>query len=66
MSKDDSRDPLGKFLESRDFYELCQKYRWSVSGASEFEALKYSIKTAAAGEFCYWYEEENAHDRAVK
>jgi hypothetical protein len=33
-------------LESQDFYEMCQQYRHSTMGATEFEALKQWIKAA--------------------
>ena len=34
-------------LDSRDFYELCQQYRWSQIGADEFKQLKDWIRLNA-------------------
>jgi len=39
-------DDLEKLLESRNFYELCQEYRWEKGDAAErFEAIKEYILT---------------------
>ena len=34
-------------LDSRDFYELCQQYRYSRMGVGEFEALKRWLRDNA-------------------
>ena len=35
-------------LDSRDFYELCQQYRWArIDAATEFEAIKAYLLTGA-------------------
>lgn len=36
---------LEEKLNSRDFYELCPQYRWSMMGADEFEAIKDYLLT---------------------
>lgn len=39
---------LEKRLESRDFYELCQEYRWvKVDAAPQFAAIKQYLLTGA-------------------
>ena len=39
-------DPLEVRLESRDFYELCQEYRWvKVDAATQFQAIKDYLLT---------------------
>lgn len=41
-------EPQDDALNSRDFYEVCQAYRYSPLGALEFEALKTWIRQNAA------------------
>ena len=39
---------LEEKLESRNFYELCQEYRWAqIAEATKFEAIKAYLLTGA-------------------
>ena len=43
-----SEELLAKRLDSQDFYELCQEYRWSkVDAAPKFNAIKAYLLTGA-------------------